>query len=63
MASPSAACMASARAFRSREGGPSKTTSAPSLRAPSTFTFGAVVGMTTTARTPRSFAARATAWA
>ena len=47
-------------AGRSTDVVPSRMISAPSRRAPSTFTGGAVVGMTTTARTPNSFAASAT---
>jgi hypothetical protein len=63
MTSPSASAISSARAFRSTEVVPSNSTSAPSRFAPSTFTFGAVVGMTTTTRTPRSLPASATACA
>ena len=63
MTSPSASAIVSARAFRSTEVVPSKTTSAPRRSAPSRFTFGASVGITTTTRTDLSFPASATACA
>ena len=61
MARPSASAIASALILRSIDVVPSNTTSAPSRSAPLTLISGAVVGMTTTARTPSSRAASATA--
>ena len=46
---------------RSSDVRPAKITSAPYRRVPSTFTRGAVSGMTTTARIPSSWALSATA--
>ena len=63
MTKPSINEICSARAFRSIDVVPSKTISAPRRSAPSRLTFGAVVGMTTTTRTPRSLPAKATACA
>ena len=54
---PRAAASASARALRSMVVVPSKMISAPSVRAISTFTAGAVVGITTMAGQPTSLAA------
>ena len=61
IARPRAAASASVRALRCSVVVPSKITSAPSARTPSTFTAGAVVGITTTAGMPSSFAASAIA--
>ena len=52
MVRPRAAASVSARARRSADVVPSKITSAPNDLAPSTFTRGAVVGITTTAGAP-----------
>ena len=54
---PRAAASASARALRSMVVVPSKMISAPSARAITTFTAGAVVGITTMAGQPTSCAA------
>ena len=63
MVRPRSAATASARRRRCTEVVPSKKTSAPYERVPSTLTAGAVSGITTTAGRPRARAAHATAWA
>ena len=63
MTSPSAWAISSARTLRCSEVVPANSTRAPSRRAPSLLTLGAVVGITTTERAPARPAANATAWA
>ena len=60
--SPRSDASCSARVCRSVDVVPANSTSAPYDSAPSTFTFGAVVGITITAGAPSSCAAIATAW-
>ena len=63
MVRPRSAASASARRRRCTEVVPSKNTSAPYDRVPSTLTAGAVSGITTTAGSPSPRAAHATACA
>jgi len=58
----SRAAICSAARWRSSDVRPARTTSPPHRFTPATFTAGAVSGITTTARTPTSCAAYATAW-
>src|SRR5690348_6860338 len=58
----SRAAISSAFTRRSSEVLPAKTTSPPHFFTPSTFTAGAVSGITITARTPNFCAAQETAW-
>ncbi len=63
MARPRSAARRSATAWRSALALPTVTTSAPSASTRARLIAGAFCGMTMTAGTPRSRAARATPWA